>query len=164
MLRDLGASANAWPVVVAGSGPERERLERQAADLDFEVAFPGWVEHSSLLRLIRDAHAFLLPGAWNEPLSRLLLEAMALGTPVVTWKSGGNPEHIESGKNAWVVDGAEELGGALRELDDEQRRGAVGDAGRALAGQRFSPDAVYPQLLAVYGAAIDVAGSGEGSP
>ena len=36
------------------------------------------------LRLISGARALLLPSAWNEPLSRLLIESMALGTPVVT--------------------------------------------------------------------------------
>jgi len=155
MLRDLAEARCAWPVVIAGSGPAKGRLEQQARALDFEVFFAGWTEHGELLALIRAARAFLLPGAWNEPLSRLLLEAMALSTPVLVWTSGGNTEHLTDGEDAWIVDGPDALRLGLRELEDSRRRDEVGAAGRALAQRRFSPDAVYPGLLTVYREALE---------
>ncbi|MCH7826162.1 MAG: glycosyltransferase family 4 protein, partial [Acidobacteria bacterium] len=91
MLSALAAAGSSAPVILAGSGPESSRLRRQAGELGVDVVFPGWVAHPRLLRLIAGAKAFLLPSAWSEPLSPLLLEALALGTPVITGRSGGNP-------------------------------------------------------------------------
>ena len=174
MLSALHRVGCRWPVVIAGSGPERQRLESRVAELGLDVVFLGWVEHSSLLRLMRSAHAFLLPAAWNEPLSRLLLEAVAVGTPVVAWKSGGNHEHLTDGVDAWVVANDDDLARALGGLADDSTRARVGEAGRALARERFSPDALYPRLMDLYAAATDAArrraligvtgGSGGGQP
>ena len=158
MLEALAEAACGWPIVIAGSGPERARLERQAGELGLEVVFTGWLPHPALLRLITGAAAFLLPAAWNEPLSRLLLESLALGTPVVAWKRGGNPEPLTSGTDSWVVSGTDELRRALRDIQDEAVRARVGAAGQQLAERAFSPAAIYPRLLAVYEQAIAEAG------
>lgn len=154
MLAALAEAGCRLPVVIAGAGPQRERLRRQAADLGLDLHLPGWVAHSTLLRVIATARGFLLPAAWNEPLSRLLLEALALGTPVVAWPSGGNTEHLEANVNALVVEDAEQLRAALAVLDDPQRAGAMGAAAVELARRTFSPEAVYPRLIAVYQEAL----------
>lgn len=150
LLTALAESGCELPLVIAGSGAERKRLQQQAAAAALEVHLPGWVAHPSLLRLIDSAHAFVLPGAWNEPLSRLLLEALALGTPVITWRSGGNPEHLDSGVNAFVVGGAEDLGEAIAALGEPGRAERIGSAGEELARREFSPESVYPRLMEAY--------------
>jgi glycogen(starch) synthase len=163
MLTALAASRPDLPVVIAGSGPERENLERQAASLGLESHFPGWVEHSQLLGLIGRAHAFLLPGSWSEPMSRLLLETLAIGAPVVAWPSGGNPEHLNSGVDAFVVADAEALRAALDALDDAETSHRVAAAGEALARRTFSPQAVYPQVRSIYVAAMEQAAERHGA-
>ena len=157
MLAALDAAGNTAPVIIAGSGPESGPLQQQAAGLGFETIFPGWIAHSRLLRLVAGAKAFLLPSAWNEPLSRLLLEALALGTPVVTWRSGGNPEHLTDGVDAFVVDDADGLRAALAAIDDGERGEKVGAAGERLARQRFAPGAVYARLVEIYADAVAAA-------
>jgi len=154
MLAALAEAGCALPVVIAGSGPDRERLRNLAAQSGLVVHLPGWVPHASLLQLIDAAHAFVLPSAWNEPLSRLLLETLALGTPVITWRSGGNPEHLQSGVNAFVIDDADGLRAALAALAEPDCATRVGSAGEELARQRFSPDAGYPRLLETYARAM----------
>ena len=109
-------------------------------------------------RLQHRAEAVLLPSAWNEPLSRVALETMALGTPVVAWNRGGNPEIIESGVNGWLVSEPGDLDEALKSLDSPGRRRMVGDAARARVGEHFSPDAVCSQVEAVYSAALEKSG------
>ena len=158
LLATLGAAASELPLVIAGDGPEQEHLRRQAKGMPFEGFFPGWVPHVSLLRLISGARALLLPSAWNEPLSRLLIESMALGTPVITWRSGGNPEHLESGVDAFVVDTVEDLRHALADLARPGRVREVGAAGERTARQRFAPSAVYPKLMEIYDVAMRSAG------
>ena len=157
MLADLAAAGCRLPVVIAGSGPQRPNLERQAATLGLTVHLPGWIDHDDLLGLIGRARAFLLPGSWNEPMSRLLLESLALGSAVIAWPSGGNPEHLTHGVDSFVIDDADQLAAALTALEDPAAAEAVGAAGEALARRTFAPEVVYPQIRSVYGAAIAAA-------
>lgn len=151
------------PLVVAGAGPLAEQLRERAADRGIELTTPGWVGGDDLLRMTRDAAAVLLPSAWAEPLSRVLLESMSLGTPVIAWRTGGSGEAIDDGRNGWLVDGTEGLERALTELDDDARRAEVGAQALITAHERFAPDAVYPRLMRVYDAALQRAAPGGGA-
>jgi glycosyltransferase involved in cell wall biosynthesis len=162
LLSALASAESAWPLLVAGSGPERPRLEEQATASGLDVSFLGWVEHDLLLALARQARAFILPSAWNEPLSRLLLETMGLGTPVVAWATGGSPEVIEDGKNGWLVSQPSDLNRALAELKSDAEALRLGTAGHVHALQNFAPDVVYPQIAATYRSAMSGAGRGTG--
>ncbi len=157
LLTSLGHVGCPLPLVVAGDGPMRAALERQTLALELPVTFLGWVSHERLLRLQRDAHAVLLPSAWHEPLSRLVLETMGLGTPVVAWARGGNPEMISHGVNGWLVDDTDDLATALSELSLPDVRRRVGRAGRERVVTYYAPDVVYPAMAAVYASAIETA-------
>jgi len=154
MLATLAEAGCELPIVLAGDGPLAERLDRLAEVVGLRVHWPGWIDHAQLLRLIDGAHAFLLPGAWNEPMSRLLLETLSLGTPVIAWRSGGNPEHLDADVNAFVVDNGDELQAALAALEQPDRRRQIGEAGADLARRVFSPAAIYPRVLEIYRAAL----------
>ena len=144
-------------LLVAGDGPALGVLRAQASDLGLDATFMGWVDHDRLLGLQRDARAVILPSAWDEPLSRLVLETMGLGTPVIAWASGGNPEIIDPGETGWLVGNADDLAAALADLESADRRAQVGAAGRAHVTRCYSPDAVYPKVAAVYAEAIETA-------
>ncbi|MBI4229396.1 MAG: glycosyltransferase [Planctomycetes bacterium] len=73
-----------WPLWIAGTGPERERLERMAGPA---TRFLGWVAGDELAGLYRRARAFLFPG--REDFGITPLEAMASGCPVVAYGAGG---------------------------------------------------------------------------
>ena len=148
------------PLVVAGDGPSRSALEAQAAAMGVTVEFLGWVDHSHLLGLQRDADAVILPSAWDEPLSRLVLETMGLGTPVIAWARGGNLEMIESGVSGWLVRDSADLRQALTELQSQDRGLQAGRAGLTRVAERYSPAAVYPVVAAAYAAALEDARRG----
>ena len=160
LLSALATTGCATPVLIAGDGPSRSVLEAQAKRTKVSVSFLGWIAHDRLLALQRAANAVLLPSAWNEPLSRVVLETMALGTPVVAWDRGGNPEIIESGISGWLVRDSVDLAEVLELLAIPDQRRRVGEAGRFRVGQRFAPEAVYPQVAAVYAGAIERAAAG----
>lgn len=141
-------------LVIAGDGPALGALRAQASVLGLDVTFMGWVDHDRLLGLQRDAHAVVLPSAWEEPLSRLVLETMGLGTPVIAWASGGNPEIIDSGETGWLVSNVDDLAAAFADLESPDRRAQIGAAGRRHLVRHYSPDAVYPAIAAVYAEAI----------
>lgn len=153
-LADVGSP---WPVVVAGSGPEQDALERRAATLQVPVRFLGWVDHASLLALIQRARAFVLPSASNESLSRLLLESMTLGTPALAWPVGGNAEAIRHGENGWLVNRPADIQQVFEHLSQDTNRQRASDAAKRWSAQRYSPAAVYPQLRSLYDMAIAAA-------
>lgn len=90
-------------LVIAGDGPDRDALERFShARLKNGGLLLGPLPHPDTLALIRDADIFVLNSTY-EGLSHLLIEALALGKPVIATNVGGNPELIEDGKNGLLV-------------------------------------------------------------
>jgi glycosyltransferase involved in cell wall biosynthesis len=158
LLRALGEIGKTPTLVVAGEGSMRDALERQADALHLPARFLGWVSHDRLLRLQERAHAVVLPSAWAEPLSRIVLETMALGVPVVAWARGGNPEMIEPGVSGWLVGRPNDLAEAMRQLGSDERRREVGRAAQARVTTCYSPDVVYPAVASAYERALVKAG------
>lgn len=91
-------------LVIAGDGPERERLEQLAKrlEIDTHVIFLGKLTQDVLASYIKMADVFALATSY-EGFSHQLLEVMAIGTPIVTTSAGGNPELVEDGKHGLLV-------------------------------------------------------------
>jgi glycosyltransferase involved in cell wall biosynthesis len=126
-------------LVIAGEGPERERLGRLAAELGLarEVAFTGAVGRRRLAELMRGADAFAFPSR-QEAFGIALLEAMAAGTPAVASAVGGIPEFARDGENALLVppDDPQRLAAALSRLAAEPAlRARLAEGGRAQAAR-----------------------------
>lgn len=111
-----------WRLLIAGDGPERHSLERQAERLgvDRRVRFLGTVPHESLPALYSAADLVVLASS-REGLPNVLLEAMACGTRVVTTNVGGCAEIVTNSAAGQVV--PERSARALRQAIE--RLGAV---------------------------------------
>jgi glycosyltransferase involved in cell wall biosynthesis len=126
---------------VAGDGPERERLELLAAERG-GVELLGSRGDVRELMAACDAVA-LLSDAEALPMS--ILEAMALGRPVVTSDVGGAAEPVVNGETGLVVppgDVAAAAGALANLAADPQRARSMGEAGRARQRERFDGDAM----------------------
>ena len=90
---------------IAGDGPERDRLERHIAKLGAGgfVFLLGSLPQDELFTYIAAADLFVLNTAY-EGLSHQLLEAIALGTPIITTAVGGNPEVIVTGESGILIE------------------------------------------------------------
>ncbi|WP_233562379.1 glycosyltransferase [Sorangium cellulosum] len=88
--------------VVAGDGPLRAELQQraQAAGLGDRMIFPGY--RSDVPDLVSAFDAYVLPSLW-EGLPLALLEALALGKPIVASRVGGVPEIVEHGVDGFLV-------------------------------------------------------------
>ena len=89
---------------VAGSGPDRETLEKLSSDLDIQnrIHFTGRLDPEQMAELYRSADLVINPSrADNMPNS--VLEALACGIPVVTTNVGGIPYMLQHGQTAWFV-------------------------------------------------------------
>lgn len=87
------------PLVIAGDGPDRARLQSRASD---GVTFTGAVSNEAIRDLYRGAHAVLLPG--EEDFGIVPVEAQACGTPVIALGRGGALETTLDGTTGILVD------------------------------------------------------------
>jgi len=101
IAHELGVDAR---LVVAGAGPEQERLERYAHALGIStrVTFAGPVFGADKVRLLDGAHVMLLP-SYSEGMPYALLEAMAAGVPVVATPVGAIPDVLADGTHGFLV-------------------------------------------------------------
>ena len=91
-------------LMIIGGGPDLAKLEETANETGVadDVIFTGALERDVLIRYLRASDVFVLNTAY-EGFSHLLLEAFAIGVPVVTTKVGGNPEIVEDRVNGYLV-------------------------------------------------------------
>lgn len=83
-------------LTIAGDGPERAQLEKQAADLDLQsrVDFIGSQASEPLAKLLRQYQILVVPSRWREPFGIVALEGIACGCVVVGSAEGGLVEAI----------------------------------------------------------------------
>jgi glycosyltransferase involved in cell wall biosynthesis len=106
-VRALRASGIATPLLMVGDGPLGPVLKKRAEGLE-NVTFTGWLPQQEVQRLMGGACVLCVPsleaaGGDSEGLPTVVLEAMALGTPVVASRHAGIPEAINDGQNGLLV-------------------------------------------------------------
>lgn len=147
--------ANLILVGAAQNADYAAALHEQAARLQIadRVKFVGSLPQHELARHFGAARVMVLP-TLSEGLGRVIVEAMACGTPVIASRVGGIPELIRDGENGWLVPpgDVDALAGALhRALGIPSAEiEAVGQRARDFARQFFSSAAYvagYQQLL-----------------
>ena len=134
-----------FELVIAGEGPERERIGAAVSRLGLEdrVRMPGAVSRSQVPGLLARADLFVLPSVY-ETFGVAAVEALAAGVPVVATRSGG-PEDIVSPDVGTLCEcTTQSLSQALREAVARRFDAAVVVE---RARSRFSSSAVLPQLL-----------------
>jgi glycosyltransferase involved in cell wall biosynthesis len=146
----VAAARAGLPLVVLGEGSLAHALKFDAASLGVELIVRGWAHREDVLRAMARATVLVFPSLWAEPLSRVLLEALALGTPVAAMDTGGTREILEDGRSGLLVEDTAQLGEAVARLagDDALRR-RLGEGARARAAA-FAPAALVPRYEAVY--------------
>ena len=103
---------------------------------------------------IADAHVLVLPSYYREGTPRSVLEAMAMGRPVITTDSPGCRETVRHGENGFLVPVRETapLADAMRRfLEDPSMIERLGQAGRQIAEARYDVHAVNSVMLAEMG-------------
>jgi glycosyltransferase involved in cell wall biosynthesis len=132
------------------------QLRQQVTDLKLESTFRlnGFVEEPA--RHWASASVYTQPSR-REGLPLAVVEAMAIGLPVVATTVGGLPEVVEHGRTGLLVgpDDPEALARALAELlGDPDRARRMGAAGRERVERLYSTAAMVDRLVEVYGALV----------
>lgn len=140
-----------WPLVIAGDGPDRPALAARAARSSRDVRLIGWLDRDQTTAWLAHASMLVFPSRGPESLSRVLLEASALGLPIVAMDTGGTSDIIEHEVTGLLSDSPLALAEDLRRLRaDEALRTQLGEGARAKARKLFDTPRVLDQVEAVY--------------
>lgn len=122
-LRDAGIICE---TVLVGDGPMRPDIESaiQRAGLQREITITGWMPGEEVRREIAASRAMVLP-SFSENMPVVIMEALALGRPVISTYVAGIPELIQVGKTGWLVPAGDEI--ALSEAMGEALTASVED-------------------------------------
>src|SRR5581483_1620074 len=119
------------------------------------LARPGAVEVTGAVADVRPhlagASVFAAPVRFGTGMRGKVLEALAMGTPVVTTSVGAEGLGATPGRHLLVADGADDFAAAVRRvLDDASLAASLGAAGRALVEARFDWDVIADAHDAIY--------------
>jgi len=143
------ARAEGVKLVIAGEGPEREPLQARAGELGIgdRVTFLGAQPRERIVELFHAADATILSSSW-ENFPHTVVEALAVGTPVLAMQAGGVAEVVHDGVNGLLVAAGDTaaLGNAVRRYfaDDELRERLRGAAAASVA--EYAPEVVFGEL------------------
>ena len=147
-------------LAVAGKGSLLGMLRDRATSLGLErvVSFLGVRE--DVPACLAAADGTVLASAW-EGLPNVIIESLAVGTPVVCTDVGGAREVVEDGRSGFVVPpgNPEVLAAAMARLMacSEQQRHRMGAAGRTHVENRFALDAVLTRWSGLFKELLDAA-------
>jgi glycosyltransferase involved in cell wall biosynthesis len=136
----LKAEGLHFEIDVLGEGPMRPQIERRIREggLEQVVRLAGWASADAVREAIFASRALVLP-SFAEGLPVALMEALALGRPVITTAIAGIPELVDPGVTGWLVPAGslDELVAAMRAalVAPPERLGEMGRAGGALVAR-----------------------------
>jgi glycosyltransferase involved in cell wall biosynthesis len=156
--------------VVGGLDDNPESISREELSAWIDE---GLIEYHGRLQdvrpIIAHCHVFVLPSFYREGIPRTILEAMAMGRPVITCDAPGCRETVAEGENGYLVPTRDvpALAAAMRRFIEEPSRiMQMGQAARQLVERRYDVTKVNEQMLLHMGLeplapSRDVVGAGE---
>ena len=133
----------AFKIVLVGDGPFRSQLETLIADkgLTEYVEITGWATNQDVQKYMKQSQILVQP-SFAEGLPVVIMEALALGRPVLTTYIAGIPELVKPGKTGWLVPAGSvsDLAEAMRSILDTPSQDLVemGKHGMAAVSERHN--------------------------
>jgi len=156
-LRESGMQAE---LVLVGDGPLRRSLQAlvRVRGLEEQVKFAGWLNEQEVQAAIHRSRALVLP-SFAEGLPVVLMEALALGRPIISTWVAGIPELVEHGVCGWLVPAAsvEDLVTAMRAVMEapSARLEAMARAGRLRVAQMHDVSVEAGKLASLFRASVE---------
>lgn len=152
--RQLADEGLEFKIILVGDGLLRQELEReiQAFGLSENIKITGWATSSEVQNYITNSRVFVLPSL-AEGLPVALMEALALGRPVISTYVAGIPELVEQGKHGWLIPA-----GSVAALTEAMRQAIqcpvaelarMGRAGRERVAQQYNAAVEARKLAAL---------------
>lgn len=110
-----------------------------------QISYIGPVNTRQKNNLFVRARGFLNPIEWEEPFGMVMIEAMALGCPVISFARGAAPEIISNGETGYLVNSLDEMVSAIPRIEEINR-----DAVRTHVEQNFSSQVMAKNYVEIY--------------
>ena len=139
---------------VLGTGPLEPELKRTAPA---SVVFRGWVPPNEVQTALRDARLLIVPSLWEEPFGLVILEAFAMGRPVLGSRQGAIAELVRDGETGLLFEpgDVDDLKAkAMLLLKDHELAARFGRAARREYLLRYTPQVNFHELKKIYRSAI----------
>lgn len=158
VLLDAMSLLKRGKLIIAGEGPDGERLRYRAENLGLDnIEFVGRKTPESIIELLSGCLAVIMPSICWENLPYSVMESMAAGKPVIGSRIGGIPEMVEHGQNGLLF----EPGDAVQLADsmallcaDNKLASKMGEAGKQKVADLYSPENHYKALMSLYAHAM----------
>ena len=144
-------------IVIAGSGPEGERLRAKVFERGLEnIVFAGQISDKEKVSLLKNCRALVLPSHLrSEAFGMVLVEAMMFAKPLISCEIGTGTSYVnKSGVTGYVVppENSERLADAMNDLlSDELLAEKMGKAARQRYEKLFSAEALSRSYSDLYG-------------
>ncbi len=139
------------PLVLVGDGALRRSIQAEAREAGLDVRLTGWLPREEALHWVRHATALVFPSRGPESLSRVLLEAAALGVPIAAMNTGGTSDIVRHEQTGLLSQTAEGLAhDVARLLSDSSLASRLARAGRDHVERTFAQSAVVDRMQALY--------------
>lgn len=140
-------------LTIVGDGPERSRLEALADQLEIDVQFVGEVSPEEVTEYLLRGKVFVLPSIRGEGLPNAVLEAMAVGLPVIVTDTGGVADAVNDGHTGFVVEPGDEQ--AIQEKlqflrENNQQRVEMGTEARQWVIDTYGWTSIISKLDDIY--------------
>jgi glycosyltransferase involved in cell wall biosynthesis len=151
-LPEIVKSIPRMRLIVVGEGKEKEALARYVREqgCSENVLFLGMQE--GIASIVNTFDIFILPSLM-EGMGKSLLEAQALGIPVVATKVGGIPEVVKDGETGILVPAKDShaiAGAVIRLLQDEALRRRFSENAKQWVDKRFSIETMVNDISGLY--------------
>lgn len=151
-LAELAPGGKRFLCLFCGGGSEREALERLAAELDLAASVRFLGEQRQVADVLAAADLFVLPSR-HEGLGVAILEAMAMGLPVVATSVGGIPEAVVNGRTGLLIppENPSALASAIGDLlGQPDRARELGARGRDRILEQFTMERMAAEYQSLY--------------
>ncbi len=142
------------PLEIVGDGPLRAELEEDAQRRQLRgVRFHGQRTKDQVISMLKRARFLVFPSEWYECFPVTIAEAYACSVPVVASRLGSMQEIVEDGRTGrhFAVGDAKDLAEKVEwAWTHRQEMEKMGRAARAEFECKYTAEADYPQLLAIY--------------
>ena len=151
--RSIAAKRDDVTFIIVGEGPEEQPIRRLIEQLGLtgRIRMLGFRE--DLLNVFRSLDVFAIPSVEGDTIPQVLMQALAIGIPVVSTTVGSIPDVVIEGETGYVVPprDANALAGRIGMLlDDPGLRARMGVRGRSLVEDTYSIDKMLDRMEAVY--------------
>lgn len=111
------AKRSRLPLHVIGHIDDKDYYDAIVAKYDDVIVYKGFLNKPQLAAHMRGARALLTPHTWVEAFGIITIEALACGTPVITYEPGAPKETIQHGVTGFVVKNVMQACQAVKKLN-----------------------------------------------